>query len=69
MPKIVYTSLKDYLVKEKIRETELAALIPCDQSYVSKLVNNNSNPSFRMARRIEQVTCGAVPRTIWYPNE
>ena len=73
---VVYTmtkrkqlTLKEYLKTYKISGKSFAKLIPCTQPHISLIINEKTEPSFNMAKRIEQVTNGIVPRTMWYPNE
>ena len=54
---------------KEVTYASIARDIPCHFSYIGKIASGRKMPSYTMARRIEQVTDGAVPRTNWYPNE
>lgn len=54
---------------ENVSYASIAKDIPCHFSYISLIASGRRRPSYDMARRIEQVTNGAVKRTNWYPND
>lgn len=51
-----------------ISYSSIARDIPCDVSYIGKVARGEKFPSYEMAVRIERVTYGNVPRTLWYPQ-
>lgn len=66
-------TLKEYIETSQrkgsnVSYSSLAREIPCDVSYIGKLARGEKFPSYEMAARIENITKGAVPRTIWYPQ-
>lgn len=54
---------------EKVNYSTIAEQVPCAPQYISMIANGKRRPSFIMARRIEQITNGQVPKTNWYPDE
>lgn len=67
-------TLKEYIqmsqrAGKKVSIRSLAREIPCDPSYVAKIARDEKFPSYLMARRIENVTNGLVPKTNWYPQD
>lgn len=69
MAKQLTMSLKDYIQSGQATYSGLAREIPCSQPHIWDIANGKANPSFKMACRIENVTSGIVPRTLWYPND
>lgn len=59
-----YKSLKEYAEINKITGVHLAKLIPCSQCYASRLIHGEQ-PSYKMAKRIEQVTDFQVTRDVF----
>lgn len=59
-------SLAEYLQVTGLTKTEFSKLLPCSYSYPGMIIKGLT-PSYKMAKRIEQVTSGLVPRTNWYP--
>lgn len=67
-------TLQEYIKQQEdsgeiISYSEIARKIPCHVSYISKIANGERIPSYEMARRIEQITDGAVKRDNWYPTD
>lgn len=60
------TTLKEYIQTAQVDQVSLSKLIPCHQSYLSLLVSGKRTPSYRMAKRIEQVTNFKVSRKNWF---
>lgn len=48
--------------------SSIAREVPCAPSYISKIASGSRRPSFEMAKRIEMITGGKVPKTIWYSD-
>lgn len=44
-----------------------ARQVPCSVNYPGMWSRGVARPSYRMARRIEELTYGLVPTTNWYP--
>lgn len=66
-------TLQEYIELQKDKGedasySEIARKIPCHVSYISMIANGKRIPSYEMARRIEQITDGAVKRENWYPT-
>lgn len=59
-------TLDEYIQTTGITKSEFAQIIPCAYSYPGMIIKGVV-PSYRMAKRIEQVTNGLVPRSNWYP--
>lgn len=57
-------TLDQYLTLTKITQSEFAAMVPTHQGTISKLCNGK-RPGWEMARRIEELTAGAVPVAVW----
>ncbi len=57
-------TLEQYLTQTKITQADFAAMVPTHQGTISKLCNGR-RPGWEMARRIEELTQGAVPVSIW----
>lgn len=67
-------TLKEYVqhMQEKGEHVNLSTIakeIPCTPAYMSMIAGNKANPSYQMAKRIELITNGLVPKTNWYNNE
>ena len=62
-------TIKEYVMSKNINYSDLANLIPCTPQFVSMMANDKARPSFRMAKRIEEVTNGHVKKENWFPNE
>lgn len=62
-------TIKEYVAAKNITYSDLASLVPCTPQFISMLANDKANPSFRMAKRIEEITDGLVKKENWYPNE
>jgi transcriptional regulator with XRE-family HTH domain len=60
-------ALKAWLELLGMSASEFSRQIPCSVSLPGQWIRGVANPSFRMACRVEQITDGAVPRTLWYP--
>lgn len=59
--------LKEWLELSGTSASAFSRLIPCSVSLPGQWVRGDANPSYRMSCRIEQITDGMVPRTLWYP--
>lgn len=61
--------LADFLKQKKIRQTDFGDKIGCEQSHVSKLVNEEVAPTLQRAWEIEIATDGAVCLYDWLPAD
>ena len=68
-PSLPGMSLREYIETSGISYSEFARRVPCSTSYPRMIAKNEAWPSFKMAKRIEALTDGIVPRTRWYPPE
>lgn len=57
-------TLTQYLSDQKLTQAEFAAMIDATQGTVSKLCANR-RPSWDLAMKIERVTGGKVPVSVW----
>lgn len=62
-------TLQEWLDLTQTSYSAFSRQVPCSISYPRKLATGASWPSYRMACRIERLTDGVVPRTMWYPPE
>jgi len=62
-------NLKKYIESNNINCSIVARLIPCAPQWISQIVSGKRTPSYKMARRIEQITGGEVSRKHWYPDD
>ena len=60
---------KEYLKEKQLSISKFAALVQCNRPYLTQIINGIRTPSFKLAKRIEQTTGGAIKRTYWYPND
>lgn len=60
-------TLQQWLDTTETSYSAFSRLLPCSVGYPRQLARGLARPSFEMALRIEQVTDGAVPRTLWFP--
>lgn len=60
-------SLETWLKTIEMSYSEFARLVPCHVSYPRMIAKGTAWPSYKMAKRIEEITDGAVPRIRWYP--
>ena len=60
-------TLQQWLDATETSYSAFSRLLPCSVGYPRQLARGLARPSFEMALRIEQVTDGAVPRTLWFP--
>lgn len=58
--------LQDFKENKGLTQEQLAALIGCDRSHVSKLLSGKAFPSRKLAIEIADKTGGAVPVTSWF---
>ena len=49
----------------EVNYSSIARDIPCHFTYIAKIASGERIPSYKMARRIEQITDGKVKRTNW----
>lgn len=61
-------TLNEYIKSRGITQMIMAEEIPCSQSLISQICNGKHKPSYRMARRISNVTNGYVGVENWYPD-
>lgn len=62
-------TLKEFLDSSDITDQELAELIPCSRSYITRIANGSASPGYKMAARIQEVTHGMVSKAIWFPEK
>lgn len=62
-------TLSEYLKINTIRQADFAARIGVTQGTVSRLCSGRMSPDMSMAARIQFETDGAVPVTVWVPEE
>ena len=62
-------TLKEYIEKNNTNQSQIAKLVPCTSQWINQIVTGDMVPSYKMARRIEQVTDGKVSRKNWYPDD
>ena len=61
--------LIDYVVREKISQTDLAGKIGCSESYLSQLLNGTKSPSIPMMIKIMKATNDRVKPNDFARNE
>jgi len=61
--------LQSWLLSAEMTHAEFATRIPCSRSTITHIATGRSNPSYRMAARIEELTQGRVPKSYWYPDK
>jgi transcriptional regulator with XRE-family HTH domain len=66
---VLKMTIKEYVIAKNITLTSIADLIPCTPQYISMISAGKSNPSYKMAKRIEEVTNGEVEKENWYPKD
>jgi plasmid maintenance system antidote protein VapI len=60
-------SLQEYIqTTPKMSMNKLAKLVPCSTAYIHHIINGKRVPSYKMAKRLEQVTEFKVSRENWY---
>ena len=59
--------LKEWLDVVGMSAIAFSREVPCSVSLPGQWIRGVATPSYRMACRIEQVTGGAIPRTLWFP--
>lgn len=67
-------TLLEYINQKKsegvdVSYSSIARDIPCAPAYISMVASGKRRPSYDMARRIDQVTNGEVPKENWYPED
>jgi transcriptional regulator with XRE-family HTH domain len=62
-------TLREYLQSHGLTSEAFAKLVPCSDSYPWMLANGKATPGWRMAKRIERITGGAVPASNWFKEE
>lgn len=60
-------ALKQWLELAGMSASAFSRLIPCSVSLPGQWARGDATPSYRMACRVEQITDGMVPRTLWFP--
>lgn len=68
-PSLPGMSLREYCEVAGMSFSEFARRVPCSTSYPRMIAKGEAWPSYKMAKRIEALTDGIVPRTRWYPPE
>lgn len=58
-------SLSEYLTSKSLRQADFAESLGVTQGTVSRLVSKMQLPSLALALRIEKVTHGEVPVSVW----
>lgn len=59
--------LQEWLDVAEMTYSGFSRLVPCSVSLPRLWARGLARPSYEMACRIEQMTDGSVPRTLWYP--
>lgn len=57
--------LKTWLRQVKMQQQDFAKKVPLNEQHLSRLVTGKVNPSMKTARRIEELTEGAVTPNDW----
>ncbi len=60
-------ALKQWLELAGMSASAFSRLMACSVSLPGQWIRGDATPSYRMACRIEQMTDGMVPRTLWFP--
>ena len=60
-------ALKEWLELSNLSASAFSRLVPCSVSLPGQWARGDARPSYEMACRVEQLTDGMVPRTLWYP--
>lgn len=68
-PSLPGMSLRDFCEAAEMSYSRFARDVPCSPSYPRMIATGQAWPGYSMAKRIEELTRGAVPRTRWYPPE
>lgn len=63
------TALKEHLKQERIAQRTFAARLGVSTGYMSEIVNGLKVPSLEVAVRIDRLTAGAVPPSVWIPED
>lgn len=61
-------TLAEYMDETNTKDAELAALVGCDRSMISKIRNKQATPSLRLALAISKQT-GVEVETLMPPSE
>lgn len=59
------STFEKWLEKNKLSQSEAAALIGTVPSHISRLLSGRRKPGLRMALLIEKATGGSVPASSW----
>lgn len=62
-------SLQEWLDLQGMSYSAFSRLVPCSTRYPRMLALGLARPSYAMAKRIEEVTDGMVPRSRFFPPE
>ncbi len=62
-------TLKEWIEASNLSYEEVSRLIPCSATYPWMLAHGKARPGWKMAKRIEAVTFGAVPTTNWFNSD
>lgn len=58
---------KEWIAATGMSYSAFARMVPCSPNYPSMWATGSAKPGYRMACRIEELTAGLVPYTVWYP--
>lgn len=62
-------SLRQFIEETGMSYSAFSRELPASIPYARMVAKGDAWPSYNMAKRIERVTNGCVPRTRWYPAE
>lgn len=63
------TTLKEWLSASEYTHQQFADLVPCSRSMITLICNGTARPSYKMALRIDELTKGNVPKSIWFAEK
>ena len=62
--------LAEYLFRHKVKQTEFAKTVGVSRVHMGEILRGRRRPSVKLARRIEEVTDGQVPKEgLLFPEE
>lgn len=62
--------LAEYLFQHKIKQTEFAKIIGASRVHIGEILRGRRRPSVKLAKRIEELTNGKVPKEgLLFPEE
>lgn len=61
-------TLKEWADLSGLTWTDIALLVGCSTPYPGMVARGKAFPSWKMAKRFEEISNGLVPKTNWYPD-